>query len=561
MAKAFSREEYDVRLKWLTISRILVSSFLLGSLIFFQRRYAIYSFGIFYLYYFLSAVYVLSGIYWYLAHKLQNLPLFAYIQVGFDIILVTFLVHLTGGIDSGFSLLYHLIIISASIILYRRGGYLSASMASIFYGGMLDMQYYNVFFFVRSSNFTAMQVLYFVSVNILSFYTVALLSSYLSERLRKTKQELREKSIDFNDLRVLQDHILRSVGSGILAMDLNGRISSWNPAAEQITGYSHGEIRQMWQEVFGESIKNLFGHTDDLKEKPFHFEGEIKKKDDGRAILGMTASLLRDDRDAVRGIILVFQDITRLVEMEEQVRRQDRLATVGSLAAGIAHEIRNPLASLSGSIQVLQAELDVQGDNRRLMDIVLRETDRLNAIITEFLEYARPTPAGDEQIVLSSLVDETVTLLRNSREFRETIKIICNLDQYAIVLGDPRRLRQVFWNLLINACQAIPDSGEISVSVEQRSEAGEDMAVITVADTGMGIGQESQKKIFDPFFTTKQGGTGLGLAIVHRIIDEHGGSLTVKSEPEKGSSISIRLPLMSAAGSHDASVRQHPAMP
>jgi two-component system, NtrC family, sensor histidine kinase PilS len=557
----FVKDEYHARFRLLTLSRLFLATFLLGSLIFFQIRYSIYSFKLAYLYFFLVSVYILSAIYWYQARKRLNQSLFTYLQIGVDIFLVTFLVHLTGGIDSGFSILYHLIIIYSSIILYRRGGYLSASMASIFYGGMLDMQYYNVFFFVRSANFTAMQVLYLVSVNILSFYTVAFLSSYLSERLRKASQELREKSIDFDDLRVLQDHILRSVGSGILTMELTGRISSWNPAAEQITGYSHSEIRQKWQEVFGESIKSLFGHTDDLKERPFHFQGEIKIKDGGRAVLGMTASLLKDDRDAVRGIILVFQDITRLVEMEEQVRRQDRLATVGSLAAGIAHEIRNPLASLSGSIQVLQAELDVQGDNRRLMEIVLRETDRLNAIITEFLEYARPTPAGDEQIVLSSLVDETVTLLRNSREFRETIKIICNLDQYAIVLGDPRRLRQVFWNLLINACQAIPDSGEISVSVEQRSEAGEDMAVITVADTGMGIGQESQKKIFDPFFTTKQGGTGLGLAIVHRIIDEHGGSLTVKSEPEKGSSISIRLPLMSAAGSHDASVRQHPAMP
>ena len=257
--------------------------------------------------------------------------------------LISFLVHVTGGIDSTFSVLYHLVIISASIISYRRGGYLAASLASILYGGMLDMQYYNVFGFVRSLNFTAIQVLYLVFINILSFYTVAFLTGYLSDRLRKTRQELREKSIDFEDLRNLQEHILKSVGSGILTLDLEGEITSWNPAAEQITGYTYEEMKTQLQNVFGQSIKGLFGHTDDLKERPFRFEGHIKKKDGTPAVLGMVASLLRDETNAVRGIILIFQDITKILQMEDQVRRQDRLATVGSLAAGIAHEIRNPL--------------------------------------------------------------------------------------------------------------------------------------------------------------------------------------------------------------------------
>ena len=238
--------------------------------------------------------------------------------------------------------------------------------------------------------------MYLVFTNILSFYTVALLSGYLSDRLRKTRQELRAKSIDFDDLRALQDHILKSVGSGILTMDLEGNITSWNPAAEQITGYSYAEIRIRLQEVFGKSIRGLFGHTDDLKERPYRFEGEIIKKDGSTAILGMVASLLKDEMNSVRGIIMIFQDITKILQMEDQMRRQDRLATVGSLAAGIAHEIRNPLASISGSIQVLQGELDLKGDNKHLMDIVVRETDRLNTIITEFLEYARPKAAQEK---------------------------------------------------------------------------------------------------------------------------------------------------------------------
>ena len=365
----------------------------------------------------------LTAVYWYLLKKIERLSLLAYLQTSVDILLVTALIHLTGGIDSGFSLLYHLTIISSSIILYRRGGYLSASLSSILYGAMLDMQYYNVLGFVRSQNFTAVQVLFQVFINILSFYIVGLLSGYLSERLRKTRQELREKSIDFEDLRVLQEHILRSVGSGILTMDLQGNIASWNPAAEQITGYRYDEIKSRWQQVFGDSIKGLFGHTDALKARPFRFNGQIMKKDGSTAILGMTASLLKDEANAVRGIILIFQDITKLIEMEDQVRTQERLATVGSLAAGIAHEIRNPLASLSGSIQVLQGELDLQGDNKHLMDIVVRETDRLNTIITEFLEYARLKNAQNDQIELLPILDETIMLLKNCKDCSSDIRI------------------------------------------------------------------------------------------------------------------------------------------
>ncbi len=441
----------------------MLVTLLLGTLLFFQHEYRIYEVPARYLYYFVLFVYVLTGIYWYLLDKINNLPLFAYLQIAVDIVLVTFLVRITGGIDSSFSILYHLTIISASIIIYRPGGYFAASLASILYGGMLDMQYYNVLGFVPSTTFTSMQVLYLVFINILSFYIISLLSGYLSERLRKTRQELREKSVDLEDLRTLQDLILKSVVSGILTTDLDGHITSWNRAAETITGYTYEEIRNRLQEVFGDTIKGLFGHTDDLKERPFRFEGEIVKKDGDAALLGMVASLLRDEHQSVRGVILIFQDITKMVKMEEQFRRQERLATVGSLAAGIAHEIRNPLASLSGSIQVLQGELNLDGDNKHLMDIVVREADRLNTIITEFLEYARPKSPQSEPVVLSSVLDETIMLMRNSREFTDGIQITCDIEPGIAIRGDAQRFRQVFWNLLINACQAMPNGGTITI--------------------------------------------------------------------------------------------------
>ncbi|HSQ78097.1 MAG TPA: ATP-binding protein, partial [Nitrospirota bacterium] len=257
-------------------------------------------------------------------------------------------------------------------------------------------------------------------------------------------------------------------------------------------------------------------------------------------------SLLRDEKDEVRGVILIFQDITTMVHMQERVRSQERLATVGSLAAGIAHEIRNPLASLSGSIQVLQGELDLKGDNRHLMDIVVRETDRLNSIITDFLEYALPKTAQDDRIVLSSLLEETITLLKNSKEFVEGISISCNVDPMITTRGDARRMRQVFWNLLINSCQAMPNGGAMTIGATPVSFGEVDSAwcEIVIADTGQGISREHLAKIFDPFFTTKIGGTGLGLAIAYRIIEDHGGTIAVETEEGKGTKFRILIPMI-----------------
>jgi len=524
---------------------MVLTTFVVGTLIFFQQRYNIYPFKTAILYYVLSSVYLLTALYHYLLRRFRDPLILAYLQISIDILLITFLVHITGGIDSSFSVLYHLAIVAASIILYRRGGYLAASLSSILYGAMLDMQYYNALHLVRSQNFTAGQVFYQVFISIVSFYVVALLSGYLSERLRTARQELQKKSMDFEDLRTMQEHILKSVASGILTMDLQGNITSWNPAAEQITGYSYDEIKKHWRETFGNNIRELYGRSDSLKERPYRFNGQVYKKDNTSSLLGMTASLLKDETDSVRGIILTFQDITKLVEMEDQMRRQERLATVGSLVAGIAHEIRNPLASLSGSIQLLQGELKLTGDEKRLMEIVVRETDRLNAIITDFLEYARPRNVQSEYIALQAVMDETIMLLKNSKDFNENIRIKSDIAPHIRLKGDAQRLRQVFWNLLINACQAMPRGGTITVTASPNGSDQEPaVCEIMLSDTGQGIERDLLEKIFDPFFTTKIGGTGLGLAIAYRIIEDHQGTISVDSKAGEGTRFTIRLPLL-----------------
>jgi signal transduction histidine kinase len=239
-----------------------------------------------------------------------------------------------------------------------------------------------------------------------------------------------------------------------------------------------------------------------------------------------------------------------MIEMEEQVRRQERLATVGSLAAGIAHEIRNPLAALSGSVQVLRGEIELKEDNKRLMDIIVRETDRLNTIITGFLEYARPKTTLTERIDLKLMLDETIMLIKNSRAYGDSIRINVVVDATIALTGDAQRLRQVFWNLLINSCQAMPGGGTIAISAVPFSFVDDDTVwcELNVSDTGQGIAREYLGKIFDPFFTTKTGGTGLGLAIVYRIIEEHGGTISVESELGRGTSIKIRLPMVESTG-------------
>jgi signal transduction histidine kinase len=271
--------------------------------------------------------------------------------------------------------------------------------------------------------------------------------------------------------------------------------------------------------------------------------------------LGFSISPLRDNNDQVIGKTFIFQDITTFKEMEEQVKRSDRMATIGEFAAGIAHEIRNPLTSLSGSIQVLKEELRLKGANRHLMDIILRESERLNNLITDFLLFAQPSRINKEKLDIAQLIDETLQLFENSPGDNRAIEITKELEGGIFLLGDPHQLKQLFWNLFINAAQIMPHGGELRVNLEtvngaeisnrlkRAKKSMAPLAKISVSDTGDGIKPEEKEKIFEPFFTTKEGGTGLGLAIVHRIVENHEGFISVKSQRNKGTTFDIFLPM------------------
>jgi len=565
--RATMKEEFQKRLQWLMLCRVMAASFFLGLAILAQLQrsgsylapYLIYLYGL------IAGIFVLTCIYALLISRVINVRLFCYAQIMVDIFLITALLFITGGVNSIFPFMYSISIISASILLYRPGSLLIATWASFCYSLLVSFEHFGIIHPLQLSAFIARgyaedPLAYPVIVNITAFYLVALLSSFVSEQARKSRLLLNEKQIDIRTLEALNENIIQSITSGLLTLDSGSRIITFNKAAEQITGYSPSQVLQHpIAEFFGDSIM-AYHITSKQRDGriPVRFEAPFTRAD-GRVLqLGISSSILKDGTGQEIGNILVFQDLTLLKEMEEYVKRMDRLAAIGRLAAGIAHEVRNPLASIRGSVQVLQKNLSLSDNDKRLMDIALRESDNLNGLISNFIQFARPNTQKKEQIQFKTLVEETLQLFHNSAECRGNITIIQDISEDVCFEADLQQFKQVLWNLLINAAQAInADRGEITITAHYAAgglaaarefnpfapEAGpKNQVEIIVRDTGCGISQNERDKIFEPFYTTKERGTGLGLSIVYRIIEEHGGTISVASSTGHGASFIICLP-------------------
>ena len=382
------------------------------------------------------------------------------------------------------------------------------------------------------------QVFYSLVIYLAAFYIVAFLSSTISEELKKKKTELIQKQVDYNQLETFNRNIVQSLDSGLLTIDLNGRINFLNRTAEKILVRKGAELKNA-------SIYDLFpemgGVVEEMKRKASDFfsdyqryEAILPAENGGNIYLGFSISPFTDPQGALIGHTLIFQDITRFKEMEEQMKRYDRMAAIGSLAAGMAHEIRNPLASLSGAIQMLKSELTLDPQQTHLMDITLSESERLNALITDFLLFAHPPHTNRSTLEIGKILDETVELFTHSPVFHEGLYVTRpHRNGETLVVVDPDQIRQVIWNLLINAAQSIQESGDIWIALERSNETlrgggllrsllkGKDWVKIIIADSGHGIAPQEKEKIFEPFYTTKERGTGLGLSIVHKIIESH----------------------------------------
>ena len=511
-------------------------------------------------YYFIGLFYLVTIVYALFLKKIKNLHRFAFSQIIIDQFFITALIYFTGGKESFFPITYIFTIIASSTILYKRGALFSASLSSFLYGLLLLLQLYQwINPLGQPSAYDASQVFYSLIIYMAAFYIVAFLSSAISEELKKKKKELIQKQVDYNQLEAFNRNIIQSLDSGLLTIDLNGNINFLNRTAEKIL---HGG---------GESLKDtsiyrLFPNISEMLEK---VESKVSESSldyqryetlltdyDGRKLyLGFSISPLTDPEGSLIGHTLIFQDITKFKEMEEQMKRVDKMAAVGLLAAGMAHEIRNPLASLSGSVQMLNTELNLDDHQQRLMEITLREAERLNTLITDFLLFAQPPQTHKILTPIGRVLEETLDLFIHSPSFHDGIRILRPSGQEKIRASvDPDQMKQVFWNLFINAAQSMSNGGKIEVQLGKgKAPRGTTLSLssqlkakewikISITDSGNGIALEEKEKIFEPFFTTKENGTGLGLSVVHKIIENHQGSIKVESELGRGSTFTIFLP-------------------
>jgi two-component system sensor histidine kinase PilS (NtrC family) len=464
---------------------------------------------------------------------------FFWVQVGIDFFLETLLVARTGGVESPFAVLYIVTVTVASLIPKRRVGLLTACCCIILFGIVTNVQLYGLVEsrgWLQQTHLTAPETFQIFGAYALALLVVGLLSGTLADQLQQVDHSLREKEQGLNRLQVFHENIVQSISSGVFTADARGAITSFNPAAQEVTGYA-------LDQVIGRSWRSLFNwHPNQASDDEgagvlaamMRFEVECKSANGSRLVLGMTVSRLHEQGEGA-GLVGVFKDLTQIRDLEEEMRRKEWLANLGEMSAGMAHEIRNPLGALAGAMQMLRKEVVADKTDRRLMDIAIREATRLDAIITEFLQYARPPALNLAERDLNKILAETLDLVQHEARTRKRITIVTSLAGGSLLAQvDQDQMRQVFWNLATNAFDAMPAGGRLTIATGCRHvDAGGrkgDVIEIAFQDTGEGIAKENLDKIFLPFFTTKKKGSGLGLAAVHRIVDLHGGWIKVESQ-------------------------------
>ena len=481
-----------------------------------------------------------------------RLPIVAQLVIGLqfllEILVDSGVIYASGNIHSQFSALFILTIVSASLYYRVVGTLVIASAVSTAYtyiiwlglhqeGGEGTMSALKTIFSATDS------VFYAIFLHILIFYLVAFISGYLADRLRKEKEALVDTSRQLRRARLETDDILRHLNSGLLTVDAAGYIVYYNRAAEKILGYREEEIKGLRSnEAFAGRMPQL---SDRLQQALERRQDEPRKEIsivamDGHTVpVGLSTSVLLEEHGHVRGVIAIFSDLTEAKALEAKVRAADRLAAVGELSASIAHEIRNPLAAISGSVEVLNGELELNGQNRQLMELIVKESHRLSRILSDFLDYARIAQPRYDKVDLHRTVNDVIELLRHHRTFTDQTRILFESEESMVyVSGDADLFRQLLLNLVINACDALEgEAGEISFLVQVDQTAGS--AVLHVRDTGPGMSPEQQEKVFQPFYSTKKNGTGLGLAIVHRICSMLALGLDVHSLPGYGTTFSV----------------------
>jgi two-component system sensor histidine kinase PilS (NtrC family) len=456
-----------------------------------------------------------------------------------DLVLTSALVYITGGAQSPYTFLYALTVVAAGALSYRRGAVTLTLASLISIVAVSLLAWVRVIDLPLSAQVKPWEVsgadlVRTLGINVAALIGVGALSFIFGDQLQRSADTLATTRRAAADLLTLHQDIVRSLSSGLITTTVDGVVLTANQAAADI-------LRRIPAALTGRAIDTIMPGLVPLIASA---KGELRRADltvptvDGDRTIGVTVSPLRDVRDQTVGCVINFQDLTELKRLEMHARRTERMATVGQLAAGVAHEIRNPMAAISGSIELLKQSTQTSDDDRALMTIVHREVQRLNGLIGDLLDYANPRPKQMVDFDLASLVQETVQVARGDQNFAD-VELSATVDEPLPIHADPAKLRQVVWNLVRNAADAASGGGK-HVRVEAR-RAG-DGATISVADDGPGIPDALLGRIFDPFVSTKQKGTGLGLATCHSIITEHGGRIDVETSPGKGTRMVVSLP-------------------
>lgn len=492
-----------------------------------------------------AASYGMVLLYAALERRLRGTDAFVAIQLVGDAVLVTSFVGITGGIDSPMSFLYLLPISAASMLLLRRGGLALAGVCWVLYGAMVifgpGLKLMSGPYALASIREPG-RVIYFLVAHLVAMIAFALASSYLSERLRIQARELDERRGAVARLKALNENIIESINSGLITTNLNGQINFMNRGGVEILGFSQKEVE-------GLSAEELFvldrGFLQEIRcrllaNRRFRFEKYFDTRQGARIFLGIAVSNLYDKTGRPLGYIFIFQDLTEIHALEQEMRLNERIVALGEMAGGMAHELRNPLAAISGAVQYLRTSVNGHGETDELMDIILRESQRLDRTIRDFLAFARPGSFAPEFVDLVKLIEDNVKLLRKSKALLPGHRLTTSYFAERIDCEiDPNRIKQVFWNLATNALKAMPDGGALSIEV---TPGGSKHVTICFSDEGVGMDERQKKLYFQPFSSAFDDGTGLGAAIVYRLIEEHGGRIHVDSSAGQGTRVAIELP-------------------
>jgi two-component system sensor histidine kinase PilS (NtrC family) len=498
------------------------------------------------LYFVIGATYALTIVHAAALRLVPSRSTLALAQVVGDLLIITALVHLTGGVRTGFLLLYPLSVLSATMLLTRRSAVTLAGVATALYAAVLLAARVGV---VPSQGLAdviglpARPLLYSIFVLGVACLSAALLGSYLAESLQHAGRRLQEAAVEVADLRELNEVIVNSIQSGLMTTDAEGQVLYVNGFGASILGRSPAALR-------GSAVRAvlpspLLGPLELGARAASRALARLEVSyphPDGKTLeLGVSVTPLATQEGGPSGYLVVFQDLTEIRRLEEEVRTKEKLAAVGEMAAQLAHEIRNPLGSIRGSAQVLMGEGDLGEEQGRLLSIISRESKRLSDALNRFLYQTRAPARPRDPVDLRPVVEEAVTLLRNGAEVGPSHEVRFEADEGPhVCLADPDQVAQVFWNLARNGLEAMPDGGRLDVVLRR---AGGDV-VLSVRDEGRGMGRDEQRRLFEPHPGSGRPGRGLGLAIVFQIVREQGGDITVRSGAGQGTQFDVRLPLV-----------------